>query len=104
MAAQLNLQHKLPQGYRQNRNYQNGLTLEDLSQPKIFVLNVLPRVDIVPISVPGTGNATPINKYIAPTREQILQRYIFESNLWRDCGTYWLNLAPQGSEDWHHNR
>jgi putative phage-type endonuclease len=29
------------------------------------------------------------------------ERYSFDPKFWKDEGTYWLNLAHQGSEEWH---
>jgi putative phage-type endonuclease len=45
-----------------------------------------------------------IKKFVMPSREEINKRYTFESKYWIDFGNYWLNTAPQGSEQWHLHR
>lgn len=42
--------------------------------------------------------------FIMPSREEINNRYNFDPKYWIDCGTYWLNVEPQGSDGWHLNR
>lgn len=34
----------------------------------------------------------------------IKNRYVFDLISWIDCGHYWLNKAPQGSDEWKLNR
>jgi exodeoxyribonuclease (lambda-induced) len=42
--------------------------------------------------------------FIPPTLEQINKRYIFDPDSWIDCGNFWLNTAPQGSDPWFQHR
>lgn len=50
-------------------------------------------------SVPKT---VPI--FTLPSRDDINQRYSFPVQRWEDKGDYYLNLAPQGSPEWHEAR
>lgn len=36
--------------------------------------------------------------------ELISKRYSFDPKYWKDCGTFWLNIAPQGTNEWYYHR
>lgn len=42
--------------------------------------------------------------FVPPSKDEIVKRYTFPSDSWKDCEKYWLNIAPQGSEAWQLNR